>query len=36
MIPNFDDAPVKFTEFIQANKDIFDELFKKKWLVGWF
>jgi hypothetical protein len=26
MIPNFDDAPVKFTEFIQANKDIFDEL----------
>ena len=30
MIPNFDDAPVKFTEFIQANKDIFDELIKKK------
>ena len=36
MIPNFDDAPVKFTEFIQANKDIFDELIKKKSLTDGF
>ena len=36
MIPNFDDAPVKFTEFIQANKDIFDELIKKKNLTDGF
>lgn len=36
MIPNFDDAPVKFTEFIQANKDIFDELIKKRSLTDGF